>query len=219
MEKNYFGLYNFEGLKMRKHTIIFATLLSLLLLNSCGPSLGSPEAKLKIINEQKEIKQEKLTETQEVNLDKRPKWCDDDMPSSDYAIYACGFGESSNLNIANTKANLFAKNYLAETQGTEISAKAEVTLNDLSESDKEVFLQTIKNVTAAKQISGYKKIKSKVNSVNGKYQYYVLFELPIGKANAVIMKKLKNNKAIRAIDGHEKAMADLEAELKKRMKK
>tara|TARA_B110000503_G_C7105931_1_gene395919 strand:- start:5 stop:661 length:657 start_codon:yes stop_codon:yes gene_type:complete len=218
LEKNYFGLYSFKGLKMKKNIIISAA-VSLLLLTSCGPRVGSPEAKLKIINEQKEIKKEKLTETQEANLDKRPKWCDDEMPSSDYAIYACGFGESSNLNIATTKANLFAKNYLAETQGTEISAKAEVSLNDLSENDKEVFIQSIKNVTAAKQISGFKKIKSQVNSVNGKYQYYVLFELPIGEANAVIMKKLKNNKAIKAIEGHEKAMADLEAEIEKRKKK
>jgi hypothetical protein len=202
-----------------KKNIIISAAVSLLLLTSCGPRVGSPEAKLKIINEQKEIKKEKLTETQEANLDKRPKWCDDEMPSSDYAIYACGFGESSNLNIATTKANLFAKNYLAETQGTEISAKAEVSLNDLSENDKEVFIQSIKNVTAAKQISGFKKIKSQVNSVNGKYQYYVLFELPIGEANAVIMKKLKNNKAIKAIEGHEKAMADLEAEIEKRKKK
>ena len=202
-----------------KKSIIISAAVPLLLLTSCGPRVGSPEAKLKIINEQKEIKKEKLTETQEANLDKRPKWCDDEMPSSDYAIYACGFGESSNLNIATTKANLFAKNYLAETQGTEISAKAEVSLNDLSENDKEVFIQSIKNVTAAKQISGFKKIKSQVNSVNGKYQYYVLFELPIGEANAVIMKKLKNNKAIKAIEGHEKAMADLEAEIEKRKKK
>ena len=202
-----------------KKSIIISAGVSLLLLTSCGPRVGSPEAKLKIINVQKELKKQKLTETQEANLDKRPKWCDDEMPSSDYAIYACGFCESSNLNIATTKANLFAKNYLAETQGTEISAKAEVSLNDLSENDKEVFLQTIKNVTAAKQISGFKKIKSQVNSVNGKYQYYVLFELPIGEANAVIMKKLKNNKAIKAIEGHEKAMADLEAEIEKRKKK
>ena len=47
----------------------------------------------------------------------------------------------------------------------------------------------------------------------------MLLELPIGEANAVIMKKLKNNKEIKAIEGHEQAMADLEAEIEKRRKK
>ena len=91
--------------------------------------------------------------------------------------------------------------------------------SEVSENVQEVFRQAIRNVTAAKEIAGFKKIKSKVNSINGKYQYYVLLELPIGAANAAIMSKLKKNKEIKAIEGHEKAMADLEAEIEKRRKK
>ena len=128
-------------------------------------------------------------------------------------------GESSNINIANSKANLQAKNLLAERQGTEIMSNIEQSLSEVSENVQEVFRQAIRNVTAAKEIAGFKKIKSKVNSINGKYQYYVLLELPIGAANAAIMRKLKKNKEIKAIEGHEKAMADLEAEIEKRRKK
>ena len=47
----------------------------------------------------------------------------------------------------------------------------------------------------------------------------MLLELPIGEASADRMKKLKNNKKIKAIEGHEKAMADLEAEIEKRRTK
>ncbi len=192
--------------------------ISLFVLSSCGPRPGSPEAKLKIMNEQNEIKKEKIIESQEATLDERPKWCDE-TPSSDYAIYACGMGESSNINIANSKANLQAKNLLAERQGTEIMSNIEQSLSEVSENVQEVFKQAIRNVTASKEIAGFKKIKSQVNSINGKYQYYVLLELPIGVANMAIMNKLKKNKEIKAIDGHEKAMADLEAEIEKRRKK
>ena len=200
-----------------KNLIIIIS-ISLFVLSSCGPRPGSPEAKLKIINEQNEIKKEKIIESQEATLDERPKWCDE-TPSSDYAIYACGMGVSSNINIANSKANLQAKNLLAERQGTEIMSNIEQSLSEVSENIQEVFKQAIRNVTASKEIAGFKKIKSQVNSINGKYQYYVLLELPIGVANMAIMNKLKKNKEIKAIDGHEKAMADLEAEIEKRRKK
>ena len=109
-----------------KNLIIIMS-ISLFVLSSCGPRPGSPEAKLKIINEQNEIKKEKIIESQEATLDERPKWCDE-TPSSDYAIYACGMGESSNINIANSKANLQAKNLLAERQGTEILSNIEYLL-------------------------------------------------------------------------------------------
>ena len=198
--------------------LIIVMSISLFVLFSCGPKPGSPEAKLKIINEQNEIKIDKIIESQEATLDERPKWCDE-TPNSDYAIYACGVGVSSNINIANSKANLQAKNLLAERQGTEIMSNIEQSLSEVSENVQEVFRQAIRNVTAAKEIAGFKKIKSKVNSINGKYQYYVLLELPIGVANAAIMSKLKKNKEIKAIEGHEKAMADLEAEIEKRRKK
>ena len=201
---------------MKNIIVLFS--VSLFLLASCGPRPGSPEAKFKIINERNEIKKEKVIESQEATLDERPKWCDE-TPSSNYAIYACGMGESSSINIANSKANLQAKNLLAERQGTEIMSNIEQSLSEVSGNVQDVFRQAIRNVTASKEIAGFKKIKSKVNSINGKYQYYVLLELPIGEANAVIMKKLKNNKEIKAIEGHEKAMADLEAEIEKRRKK
>ena len=93
----------------------------------------------------------------------------------------------------------------------------EQSLSEVSENVQEVFRQAIRNVTALKK-QQVLKIKSKVNSINGKYQYYVLLELPIGAANAAIMRKLKKNKEIKAIEGHEKAMADLEAEIEKRRK-
>ena len=198
--------------------IIVVLSVFLFLLASCGPRPGSPEAKFKVINEENEIKKEKIIESQEATLDERPKWCDE-TPSSNDAIYACGMGESSSINIANSKANLQAKNLLAERQGTEIMSNIEQSLSEVSGNVQDVFRQAIRNVTASKEIAGFKKIKSKVNSVNGKYQYYVLLELPIGEANAVIMKKLKNSKEIKAIEGHEKAMADLEAEIEKRRKK
>ena len=49
----------------------------------------------------------------------------------------------------------------------------EQSLSEVSENVQDVFRQAIRNVTAAKEIAGFKKIKSKVNSINGKYQYYV----------------------------------------------
>ena len=105
--------------------IIVVLSVFLFLLASCGPRPGSPEAKFKVINEQNEIKKEKIIESQEATLDERPKWCDE-TPSSNYAIYACGMGESSSINIANSKANLQAKNILAERQGTEIMSNINV---------------------------------------------------------------------------------------------
>ena len=93
-----------------------------LLFSSCAtsPEPGSPEAKLKIAQKIEEQK----TETAETVVSNIPDWCSN-VPTSEYAHYACGIGESSNLSIARTRANLNAKSQLADMIDSEISARME----------------------------------------------------------------------------------------------
>ena len=55
--------------------------------------------------------------------------------------------------------------------------------------------------------------------MGGKYQFYVLIEYPIGKANQALLNKIKQDEVLSTQKDADKAMAELEAEIDKRKKK
>ena len=55
--------------------------------------------------------------------------------------------------------------------------------------------------------------------MNGKYQFYVLIEYPIGKANQALLNQIKQDEVLSTQKDADKAMAELEAEIEKRKKK
>ena len=189
----------------------------LITLNACAPKPGTPEAALK-------IKQEAI-KTQEKKIDKTvssiPKWCLNPT-LSDLALSACGSGESSNMNMARNRAILDAKRLLADSIDSEISSRMEDFLKSTGTSLNELVKQAseivTKNTTVEAKLVGYKQVKTEAVSMNGKFQFYVLLEYPIGQANQALLNQIKKDEILSTQKDADKAMAELEAEIDKRRK-
>ena len=93
-----------------KKILTFSALASLLALQGCmGPKPGSPEAKALVVKEMQEQKAEVVENT----VSDIPNWCIE-LPKTNVAIYSCGIGNSSQLNLARNRALLDAKRQLAD---------------------------------------------------------------------------------------------------------
>jgi len=192
--------------------------LVLLTISSCGPRPGTPEASLKIQKDQIEKTEKKVEKT----VNSIPKWCLN-PPISDFALSACGAGESANMNMARSRAILDAKRQLADSIDSEISSRMEDFLKSTGMSSNEQVKQAskivTKNTTIEAKLIGYKQTKTDAVSMDGKYQFYVLIEYPIGDANKALLNQIKQDNVLSTQKDADKAMAELEAEIEKRKKK
>lgn len=192
--------------------------LIVLTISSCGPKPGTPEAALKLRKDQLEKVEKKVEET----VNNIPKWCLN-PPISDFALAACGTGESASMNMSRNRAILDAKRQLADSIDSEISSRMEDFLKstgmDTNEQVKQASEIVTKNTTIQAKLVGYKQTKTEAFSMNGKYQFYVLIEYPIGKANQALLNQIKQDEVLSTQKDADKAMAELEAEIEKRRKK
>ena len=165
-----------------------------------------------------EASQQALT-TEETIVSNMPDWCLN-LPSSDMALYRCGIGESSNLNMARNRAALDAKRGLADSIDSQISSRMEDFLNATGTGDNEEVRQrsevVTKNVTVEAQLVGYKEIKAETQSVDAKFLHYVLLEYPIGQANKALLTKIREDEVLSTTEAADEAMAELEAEIEKK---
>ena len=201
-----------------KKVIFILSGLVILAVSSCGPKPGTPEAALKIRKDQIEKVEKKVEET----VDNIPKWCLN-PPINDFALAACGTGESASMNMARNRAILDAKRQLADSIDSEISSRMEDFLKSTGMGSNEQVKQAseivTKNTTIQAKLIGYKQTKTDAISMGGKYQFYVLIEYPIGKANQALLNTIKQNEVLSTQKDADKAMAELEAEIDKRRKK
>ena len=148
-----------------------------------------------------------------------PDWCLN-LPSSDFALYACGTGLSSNLNMSRTRANLDAKRQLADQIDSQISSRMEDFLQSIGTGENEQIKQQseiiTKNVTVEAQLAGYKQKKTEVQNIGSKFQIYVLLEYPIGKANQILINQIKQDENLSTQDAADAALEELEAEINKK---
>ena len=190
-------------------------IISIFIFSSCAPKPGSPEAKLKIA---KKIEEQK-TESASTIVSDLPDWCNN-VPISEYAHYACGIGESSNLSVSRTRANLNAKSQIADMIDSEISARMEDFKNSLgtglNEQVKEATSIIVKNVIVEAKLIGYKQKQSETQNVGSKYIHYVLLEYPVGPANQALLNQIKQNEILSTQKSADEALAELEAEINKK---
>jgi hypothetical protein len=188
-----------------------------LLLFGCSttPKVGTPEATVKI---QKKIAEKKIEAAEEI-VKTIPEWCND-MPVSDVAIYACGVGNSSDLNMARNRAMLDAKRVLADMVNSEIVSRMEDFLKSTGTGNNEQVKQAseiiTKNITAEASLVGYRQTKAETQNIESKFQHYVLLEYPIGMANKALLAQIKEDEILSTQTDADKAMAELEAEIEKR---
>ena len=187
-------------------------------LSSCSPKPGSPEAQLKLRKEEIKKVEKKVEDT----VDDIPDWCLN-VPISDFGLSACGAGESTSMNMARNRAILDAKRQLADSIDSEISSRMEDFLKSTGMSSNEEVKQAseivTKNTTIQAKLTGYKQTKTKAYSRGNKYQFFVLLEYPIGRANQALMNEIKKDEVLSTQKDADKAMAELEAEINKRKKK
>jgi hypothetical protein len=200
-----------------KKLITLLSGLIILTISSCAPKPGSPESALVIRKDQIEKIEKKVEKT----VDSIPKWCLN-PPMSDYALSACGTGESANMNMARNRAILDAKRQLADSIDSEISSRMEDFLKSTGMGSNEQVKQAseiiTKNTTIQAKLTGYKQTKTDAVSMDGKYQFYVLIEYPVGEANTALLNKIKQDDVLSTQKDADKAMAELEAEIDKRRK-
>ena len=162
-----------------------------------------------------EVSQQTLT-TEGTIVSKIPDWCLN-LPSSEVALFRCGIGESSDLNMARNRAVLDAKRGLADSIDSQISSRMEDFLKATGTGDNEEIRQrsevVTKNVTVEAQLIGYKETKAETQSVGTKFLHYVLLEYPIGQANQALLTKIKEDEVLSTTEAADKAMAELEAEI------
>lgn len=176
---------------------------------------GSPEAKVIAI-------QEAVEEAEEANeqiVSDIPDWCAE-LPSSDFALYACGIGKSTSLTMARNRATLDAKRQLADSIDSQISSRMDDFLDSIGTGDNEEIRQqsevVTKNVTIEAQLIGYKQTKSETQNVGTKFWHYVLVEYPIGQANQALLNKIQQDEILSTQEAADVAMAELEAEIEKK---
>ena len=202
---------------MKKFIGLFCGLVTLT-ISSCAPKPGTPESALVIRKDQIEKAEKKVEKT----VNSIPKWCLN-PPISDYALSACGAGESANMNMARSRAILDAKRQLADSIDSEISSRMEdflkLTGMGSNEQVKQASEIVTKNTTIEAKLIGYKQTKTDAVSMDGKYQFYVLIEYPIGDANKALLNQIKQDNVLSTQKDADKAMAELEAEIEKRKKK
>ena len=121
-----------------------------------------------------------MTKTEEASLTVQmvPDWCTE-MPISKSSIYACGIGNSSNLNMSNSRALIDGKSKLASQINNEITSRMTDLLEDLGNYDEQVKQASeriIKSVSRETQIAGYQEIKSEFQNIGDKFQTYVLLD-------------------------------------------
>ena len=202
---------------MLKPTIYFGTFLGFLtLLSGCQTTNpGSPEAVAKAAEEAEEIK----VEAAETVVSDIPDWCLN-MPISENALYACGSGDSGNLNMSRTRATLDAKRQLADMIDSEISSRMEDFLSSIGTGANEQIQQQseiiTKNVTVEAKLTGYKQIKAEAQNIGSKFQVYVLLEYPVGKANQALVNQIKQDEILSTQEAADAALAELEAEINKK---
>ena len=200
-----------------KKLITLLSGLIILTISSCAPKPGSPESALVIRKDQIEKIEKKVEKT----VDSIPKWCLN-PPMSDYALSTCGTGESANMNMARNRAILDAKRQLADSIDSEISSRMEDFLKSTGMGSNEQVKQAseiiTKNTTIQAKLIGYKQTKTDAVSMDGKYQFYVLIEYPVGEANTALLNKIKQDDVLSTQKDADKAMAELEAEIDKRRK-
>ena len=201
-----------------KHSFLSLSIIVLSgMLSACatGPKPGSPEAAIKIAQEVKEDKEEAVEQI----VSDIPDWCLN-IPSSNSALYACGSGNSSNLNMSRTRANLDAKRQLADMIDSEISSRMKDFLSSVGTGSNEQIKQQseiiTKNVTIEAKLAGYKQVQAEAQNIGSKYQIYVLLEYPIGQANQALVNQIKQNEALSTQEAADEALAELEAEMNKK---
>ena len=183
----------------------------LLVIGVAACSSSTPEEKAL------ETKTEKL----EAAVENIPDWYLE-QPTEDFAVFSSGRAESADMQFAVNIARLQAKHQLADRINGMLSGKIKAFTTELGDptSDEGSELITTReevasNVIANVSVGGYKVKETVVQAYRGRYVAYTLLEYPVGKANKILMGKLRKTRSLYGRIRATKAFQELERDVAK----
>ncbi|SCA56862.1 conserved exported hypothetical protein [Candidatus Terasakiella magnetica] len=200
-----------------KQTSLALTAISLGLSACSTPEPGTPEAALWAHEQKMEAKAENVEDT----IDELPSWYLN-PPKDDISAYGVGTSTSSDIQLAVDKAMLNAKRSLADAMKGKISSKMKEFVTESGTDEDTQVISDVERVTSnlitEVDLSGFMREKVEVKPLGTQYRVYAMIRFPLGKANRVMVDKIKKNARLEAKIRSAKAFQDLEREIQEARK-
>ena len=177
------------------------------LMSACStPKPGTPAATLKILEEKKEHQSEMVEDT----IDDIPSWFTDNPMDND-SVFSAGTASSPNLQLAVDKGVLNAKRMLADSIDGKVNSLLKEYMaengRDMDPTTLTDVERTTTNILKNINVSGYTIDKLEIQEAGLHYRTYVLLRYPLGDANRIqtkiLREKLLDQSRKRAREGHQ----------------
>jgi len=167
----------------------FILTVALASLTACG---SAPKEQYERRAYEERQRQEKVVETA---IDRAPKWMTD-LPASNSAVYANGSAVSTDMNMADYKAKLFAYGKICMAAGGKVSQQSKIFMMDTSDASHETSEIAIRGMCPGVDITGVETKEIKRVASGTQFRSYVLVALPTGDAN--VLKKRQDQMRLQA---------------------
>ena len=124
----------------------------------------------------------------EKSISKAPAWMTE-LPVSKNAVYANGTAVSSDMNMADYKAKLFAYGKICMAAGGKVSQQAKTFMQDTTDATNEMSELAIKSMCPGVDITGVETKEVKRVAEGSRFRSYALVVLPVGEANLLQSRK------------------------------
>ena len=124
----------------------------------------------------------------EKSISKAPGWMGE-LPTSKVAVYANGTAVSSDMNMADYKAKLFAYGKICMAAGGKVSQQAKTFMQDTTDATNEMSELAIKSMCPGVDITGVETKEVKRVAEGSRFRSYALVVLPVGEANLLQSRK------------------------------
>lgn len=178
-------------------------------LGACTtPKPGTPEAERAAMEERKDAVGDTVGDI--------PSWFIA-PPQEAGALFATGTSTSGDLQLAMDKAVLNAKRSLADVVNSSISSKMKEFLTETGSGEDTEVLSEVERITSnlitETNVAGYSRVKADIIPSGTQYRAYVLLRFPLGEANRILVKQVKDNKLVEARVRASKAFQELEQDI------
>lgn len=124
----------------------------------------------------------------EKSISKAPGWMTE-LPTSKTAVYANGTAVSSDMNMADYKAKLFAYGKICMAAGGKVSQQAKTFMQDTTDATHEMSELAIKSMCPGVDVTGVETKEVKRVAEGSRFRSYALVVLPVGEANLLQSRK------------------------------
>lgn len=144
-------------------------------------------------------------------------WRNVKTPSDPNYLFANGFAESQDLQVALDKATLNARAEIGRQLELKLTGMQKSFAEEVGEVGTELnqFFSTTTKTVMSTTLTGSKIRESKYKEKKGVYEAVVLVEYPIGAANSALLEQIKKNQNMYTRFQASQSFKELEAEVEK----